>query len=476
MPTLTPIDHQQLGHRAASFLAQNRHDEALPVFEQLISIDPQDFVAWRGLGECFFAQTNLQAAARAFSRAHELSPSDARTLNDIAVILFQEKKYEGALSFLCGAVKNDPDFKDARLNLGAVLGSVTLADQNNCLRPALLMQTLRWISEHDPDEERVALLRENKRLRNQLLEKHRDRYCNANLRVLLFSPTVKMGALFYIYESWQKCLEYMGIPSLLVPVGEDISLAVDEFRPTTILSVDGEAVWGSLSKKDLYKISKIGAKIGLASEFGDDICDADFYITFHLHPEQDDRIASQNADVISMPFAFNPLIHYAVPARTLWDYSFVGTNSPLKEQETADYLVPIVCSHMGILAGTGWPGKFGNLTQEEAGFMYNFAAICPNFHLKAQIETGNEVNERTHVIAACGGFQLVDNPAALCEMYADNEIASAGSPKEYQKLFNHYLNQPVQRYEMALRSMLTAWKSHSQFHRLSSLIEFLQDD
>jgi hypothetical protein len=175
------------------------------------------------------------------------------------------------------------------------------------------------------------------------------------------------------------------------------------------------------------------------------------------------KIARWNKRVISLPFAFNPFVHHAYPARTLWDFAFVGTNSPFKVQETNDYLVPIVCAHEGILAGTGWSGRFGNFTQEEAGLLYNFAAICPNYHIRAQIETNNEVNERTHAIAASGGFQLVDTPAALREMYSENEIASAISPAEYHKLFRYYLGEPAMRHEMAIRSMRVAWKSHSSF-------------
>jgi hypothetical protein len=291
---------------------------------------------------------------------------------------------------------------------------------------------------------------------------------------MLYSPIVGMGALHYIFESWQQCLEFMGIPALLVPVGGDISSAIDSFKPSAILSLDCEAVWAGLDGDQLRAVAKSGASLGLASEFGDNASDADFYITFHLHPEQDNKIARCNKRVISLPFAFNPFVHHAHPARTLWDYAFVGTNSPFKVQETNDYLVPIVRAHEGILAGTGWSGRFGNLTQEESGLLYNFAAICPNYHVRAQIETNNEVNERTHVIAACGGFQLVDAPAALREMYSENEIASATSPAEYQKLFKYYLSQPALRHDMAVRSMRVAWKSHSQFHRLGKLIDFLQ--
>ncbi len=460
--------------QASSLLEQGRHREAAAIFEQVLRFEPQNAEAWRGLGESQYAENNKPAAARAFERAHQLAPDDARNLNDIGVMMFDEEQYEGALSWLCGAITSDSEYCDARLNLCSVLGRVTLQDQTTSLKPALLIRTLRWISENAADERRSELVRESQRLRESLLGEFRNRYQHSNQRILLYSPTVAMGALYYIFESWQQCLEHMGIPALSVGVGADFTSALSECKPTAIISVDNEAIWGDLDGSDRDAAASSGARIGLVSEFDNDVQDADFCITFHLHPERDDKIARQNKRVISLPFAFNPLIHRAYPARTIWDYAFVGTNSPLKWQETSDYLIPIVCAHPGILAGTGWPGKFGNLTQEESGLLYNFAAICPNFHLKAQIETGNEVNERTHVLAACGAFQLVDNPSALREMYGEDEIASASSPAEYQRLFEYYLNQPELRAKMALSAMHKAWSAHSQFHRLANLIEFLR--
>jgi hypothetical protein len=474
MEILATKDCHQLVAEAAILSEKGRHGEAIAMFERVLRLDPNTVAAWRGIGECHFAQNDRPAAARAFERANQLSPTDARTLNDIGVLLFHQSDYESSLSWLCSAISSEPDYLDARLNLSTVLGRVTLKNQNSSLKPAVLIKTLHWLSENAPDDNRAPLLEENRRLRGRLLNEYRRRYRGSDAKILLYAPTVSMGALYYIFESWQQCLEHMGIPTALVPVGDSLEPVLREFRPTCVISVDNDAIWGTLTQSQLQLLRNSNARIGLVSEFGGEMLDADFYVTFHLHPEQDDKIARRNSPLLSLPFAFNPLIHRAYPARTLWEYAFVGTNSPLKWQETGDYLLPIVCSHEGILAGTGWPGKFGNLTQEESGLLYNFAAICPNFHLRAQIETGNEVNERTHVLAACGAFQLVDNPSALREMYSEDEIASGPSPGEYQDLFKYYLAQPEQRAMMAMRSMQKAWSAHSQFHRLANLIEFLK--
>lgn len=57
----------------------------------------------------------------------------------------------------------------------------------------------------------------------------------------------------------------------------------------------------------------------------------------------------QDIKIHSIPFGFNPLIHY--PERTVvkYDYFFVGTNSYLKIEETNKYLLPIISKYKGIL-------------------------------------------------------------------------------------------------------------------------------
>ncbi|MGB5137562.1 MAG: glycosyltransferase, partial [Candidatus Zixiibacteriota bacterium] len=185
----------------------------------------------------------------------------------------------------------------------------------------------------------------------------------------------------------------------------------------------------------------------------------------------DETLKEITSPLLSLPFAFNPLIHRMCPAQTLFDFAFVGTNSPIKQAATLDYLVPIVRNYVGVLAGTGWPGRFGCFSQEEAGFLYNFAAICPNYHLRNQIENYSEVNERTHVLQACGAFQLCDSPMAIRALYDEDELITAENPGEFQQLFSHYLSNPAERGSIVARGMTKAWGSYSQFAALQPLIE-----
>ena len=109
----------------------------------------------------------------------------------------------------------------------------------------------------------------------------------------------------------------------------------------------------------------------------------------------------------------------------------------------------------------------------QAAELYNFASIYPNYHLQEQIDSFNEVNERTFVIAACGGFQIVDNPAAISQLFSPDEIAVAQSPEEYHEMFEHFLANPDKRHSYVEKGMRRVWKDYTLFSVLSKLADFL---
>jgi spore maturation protein CgeB len=178
--------------------------------------------------------------------------------------------------------------------------------------------------------------------------------------------------------------------------------------------------------------------------------------------------------LISLPYAANPLKHYMRPGRCLWDYFFVGTNSPAKKREIENHLMPIIKNYRGIVAGAKWPQGLTELNSADVPLFYNFARICPNFHTTRQIEEYNEVNARTFMIPACGGFQLVDNPMAMKECFDEDEMCVAFSPREYQEKFEYYLENEEERIEYIRKGMRRVFNEHTLFHVLTRLAEFIQ--
>ncbi len=449
-------------------------EAAAALFEQVLRESPTSLPALQGLTEACFGLGDKSGAKHYLGLALEIDPEDPRTLNNAGVMLFHEKDYENSSQFLTKAIAIDPEYGEAHLNLCAVWGRLTLANQKQPIKSEALLATLRWIADHEADSARDELLSLNVSLRQALLNRYRNAYEGGRLRILLHAPTSIMGALFYIFESWQQCLSFMGIETRLILAGDSIADAIGTFEPNVLITVDHPDVSESIDWSFVYEhMNRHRMLIGVCSEFRSKPREADFYLTFHLDPCRDDRLMQVTSPLLSLPFAFNPLLHRMSPAQTLFDFAFVGTNSPVKQKETLEYLIPIVRGSVGILAGTGWPGRFNNLSQADAGFLYNFAAICPNYHLQAQLDTFSEVNERTHVLQACGAFQLCDRPAAISALYNEDELVTAASPTEYQAFFDHYLKRPEERAAIVRRGMIKAWESYSQFDVLKRLVEYL---
>lgn len=459
--------------RAESLLRTGQFVDAAALFERILTQSPNNFEAIRGMAEACYALGDKSSSRHYLNLALQLSPEDPRSLNNSGVLLFHDKQYEMATEHLALAASIDPDFAEAHFNLCTTLGRLTLKDQESFIRPEQLMQSLRWISEHAADQSRQELVLLNESLRTSLLDQYRNSYEKAGLRVLLHSPSSSMGALYYIFESWYQCLNFMGIETKLAIAGYPIDELVESFNPNVLLSVDVPQVAGTINWRFLYgHLNRHRLLIGLCSEFHAPQQNADFYVTFHLDPRRDKQLGRLALPILSLPFAFNPLLHRMLPAHPVFDYAFVGTNSPIKLQQTQEYLLPIVTTFSGILAGTGWPGRFSNLNQADASFLYNFAKVCPNYHLQAQKATYNEVNERTHVLQACGAFQLCDLPMAAPDVYNEDELVTAKSPAEFATLFRYYLDEPEQRNEIVRRGMVRAWGAYSQFHVLKRFVEF----
>jgi len=442
-------------------------------FHQVLQSDPDSLPALRGLAESCYSLGDPDQAEKHSIQALRLSPDDIQTLNNLGVIFFSQSRYMESEQMLSRALAIDRSCADTRMNLLNLYGTLTLKTSPERQRDEIILQNIRWISENAPDGSRQSLLHENHRLRDTVLNEYRNCYKNTDSAILLHRPT--NGAIKYLVDSWCEVLTFMGIRCDILNWDENTRLKLESFRPTTFITVRDPAYLGVLDNNSVaqYKRSH-GLKVGhiLAGQELDAACD--FYITWHLDPSRDSRFENLDHPLVSLPFAINPLQHYMRPSNEMWDFFFVGTNSHLKTETTNDYLAPILDDFQGILAGANWPIGMGELSVSQAAQMYGFAKVCPNFHLPWQYDSFDELNERTYIIPACGGFELVDNPAAMREMFAFDEMAVARSPQEYHEMFRHFLNHPDERLPYVRKGMARVYSEYTLFHVLSRLAEFLE--
>lgn len=448
-------------------------DQAQSQFRKALTICPKSTAALRGLSETSFSSGAISAAETFCLEALELDPDDPQTLNNAGVLLYAQGKLTESAGAFNKALCTDPHMADVHNNVLELYGAMAPQIVLDVNHSAAIIRSAHWTSENYADEPRLELMKENHSLRDQAFQEFADRYKVSGQRILLHRPD--NGAIKYLFDSWAETLNIMGLQASLLDWHDNTKEKFQSFQPTFFITVGDPAY---IEKLDLEFIAnyqqqyefKIGHITNLEDSY--DLCD--FLITFHLNPAADKRFESLAKPLISVPFGINPNQHYLRPARQVWDFFFVGTNSQLKAEQSSKLLMPVVNNYRGIIAGTGWNRGIGELSVSDSSLLYNFAKVLPNFHLESQYERLDEVNERTFVIPACGGFELVDNPAAMKELFDAGEMAVADSPQEYKEMFEHFLNHPCERRLYIQNGMRKVWNNYTLFHSLSKLAEFLE--
>ncbi|AVK51414.1 glycosyl transferase family 2 [Clostridium sp. MF28] len=335
----------------------------------------------------------------------------------------------------------------------------------------------------DNEDEYIYSYSLNKR--KVMLDKYKDSHIGKKYNVLIYSPN--NGAWKYSFISWKKAFEHMGMSVTII---YDIDKNYNYSNNDIFISIANKAHFEKISMN--LSILSIRNKIGIASKeiyYNDknsledeamlelliETKFFDFLISSFSEVGIDyifNKWINKGIKIYSVPFSFNPLIHYPEKKTKLYDYFFVGTNSYLKVDETKKYLMPIVNNFNGMLCGTGWGANVKELDPMTVRNYYNGAKINLNFHLQIQKDIENEINERTYIIAACGGFQLVDNPKILNKFYNSNELAVAYDEKDYYNKFIYYLNNQKEREEMAFNSLVKTYDNdYSIFNRINSILQ-----
>ena len=76
--------------RGFDAFANDRHDEAIALYEQALALDPELAIAWNGLSLAHRQKGDLSAAIEAGKRLVELEPDDALSHTNLS-ILYQRR-------------------------------------------------------------------------------------------------------------------------------------------------------------------------------------------------------------------------------------------------------------------------------------------------------------------------------------------------------------------------------------------------
>ena len=135
------------------------------------------------------------------------------------------------------------------------------------------------------------------------------------------------------------------------------------------------------------------------------------------------------------------------------------------------------------LWGTGWsealpdyivPLNEQRITPEQSNMIYQATKVNINLHsaIDGVIEPGDFVNPRTFEIAACGGFQLVDDRDAIRDIFdVDTDIICFKSVEEAIDKANFYLDNEPLRKIIAASVREKVLKFHTYDKRLSNMLD-----
>jgi spore maturation protein CgeB len=162
------------------------------------------------------------------------------------------------------------------------------------------------------------------------------------------------------------------------------------------------------------------------------------------------------------------------------DISFMGAGYYNRVQS-----FPRLLNHDFKIWGTGWAleslvgSRVQNKNKRIDSFdtvkIYNAGKINLNLHSSTSHEgvnpVGDFVNPRTFEIAACGGFQLVDERSELADLMTPGmEVATFDSIDDLGKKVNYYLKYEDEARSIAARGKKKVLKEHTIQHRMHEML------
>jgi spore maturation protein CgeB len=114
------------------------------------------------------------------------------------------------------------------------------------------------------------------------------------------------------------------------------------------------------------------------------------------------------------------------------------------------------------------------LSTEDCVKVFNATRLNLNLHSSTYHEAvnpfGDFLNPRTFEIAACGGFQLVDERSLMGECFGAEEMATFHDLKDLRDKVDYYLTRPEDRRQMAILGRERVLAQHTYRHRMLELL------
>lgn len=352
-----------------------------------------------------------------------------------------------------------------------------------------------------PDEDADPIIVETGRtLRRELLATNNDKHAAAGYRVLMLNPGSITAEIWF--GGLQACMEHAGIDCLALPPGTGsvaVTAAVEGFQPNVLIAAESTTTLQSLDLQFIHDYKRrrgclrlfipvwlAHAPGGVSSRRQDAwrrrlrrkelLADVHFSI---FEPEFHDRFARDrlgpDTEYVTVAQACNPFTDQPLAEAKQHDYFMATSLTDERVEVTYRFLRPIFARYRGLWAGRGW--GFGRAYIPPADMPVHYAqtrvALSPLVEFVSKF--GAELTLRVFAAAGCGTFQLTQPAAITARYFQPDELIQAGSPEEYVRLFEHYVDRPAERNAVALRALRRVYGEHTCFHRVDQLVHHLDD-
>ncbi len=113
-----PREAEKLCRTGFNFSINGQNQKALQYFQKATERDPNDPVAWYGLGYCHAGLNNHDSAIEAYKQAIRVNPYDETTYFHLGNYYNKLGRYEDAIAAYKEVVRINPEFEAAYFNLG----------------------------------------------------------------------------------------------------------------------------------------------------------------------------------------------------------------------------------------------------------------------------------------------------------------------------------------------------------------------
>jgi hypothetical protein len=208
---------------------------------------------------------------------------------------------------------------------------------------------------------------------------------------------------------------------------------------------------------------------GLTADAHFNIFEPEFHARFAHDPD------GPAVEYAVIPQACNPFSDYPVPATKCHDYFMASSMTDDRAAVSYRYLRPILSRYQGLWVGPSW--GFGTqyvapaeIAQHYARSRIALSPLVPFVQLY-----GAELTHRVYAAAGCGAFQLTSSTPITGRYFQPDELVQARTPKEFARLFDHYVDRPQERNAIALAALRRTYREHTCFQRIDKLVSHWDD-